>query len=56
MATPSQSDSSFTATIVAITVADPLNPTEVQTWIDNNPTVAIIELAVSGNTFYILYE
>jgi len=58
MATPQpiSSDSSYTASIAAITVADPLNPTEVQTWLNNNQSASIIEFTVSGTTFYILYE
>lgn len=42
-------------TIVTIAVADPSNPDEVQTWFNNNPSVTVIDFAVQGNLFYIVY-
>jgi hypothetical protein len=42
-------------TVVAVPVADPLNPTELQTWCTNNPLAIITAIVVHKNVFYILH-
>jgi hypothetical protein len=42
-------------TIITIIVADLGNPSEVQTWFDNNPAVITCQVLVQQNIFYIIY-
>jgi hypothetical protein len=42
-------------TIIVISVSDDSNPIEVQTWLNENPNVKIIFMAVKENKFYIVY-
>jgi hypothetical protein len=43
-------------TIVTISVADQTNPTEIQSWLDANPTVSICNILQNGSLFYVVYQ
>ena len=42
-------------TITTIAVADISNPTEVQDWLDANPTITISYVEVDGHMFYLFH-
>jgi hypothetical protein len=43
-------------TVATVAVVDVTNPTEVQAWLDANPTVTISQVAVENHMFYIFYS
>jgi len=43
-------------TVATVIVADPTNPVELQSWLDNNSNISIFTILGGSTIFYILYS